>query len=160
MDSLGRSLADVALDLGFTEEHLSSVRHDTGWAEMDSLGRLPIHVAGLNGSRAVVEYLLEASESNLWAEDRYKRTALHYASSNRNEDIVRLLIKHRATVDRRDTSGQTPLLCAARNGHTGAVQQLPQKGPADVYQEDTHNRTPLPHAAGNGHMIVSEMLLD
>ena len=51
-------------------------------------------------------------------------TALHYSCRYGHVDIVRTLVNHKANVNDRTDSGDTPLTLAARNKHDNVVHGL------------------------------------
>ena len=62
------------------------------------------------------------------AKDNKGRTALMWAASHGNEQIVRFLLEHGADVNAADANGDTALIYAADRGNTGLVQLLKDKG--------------------------------
>jgi ankyrin repeat protein len=58
-------------------------------------------------------------------------SALHYAASVGNEEIVKMLLVKKATVDAFSPNKTTPLMMAARSGHTGTAKILLDNG-ADI----------------------------
>ncbi len=52
---------------------------------------------------------------------------LLWASEKGCTDIIDLLIKYKADVNKRDCHGNTPLMAACRNGHFEAVELLLEK---------------------------------
>ena len=53
---------------------------------------------------------------------------IHHAASNGDTEIVRLLIRHGASVTARNPRGHTVLYCAGGHGHVGTVQLLLEEG--------------------------------
>ena len=92
---------------------------------------------------------------------KYKRSALHYASSSGLESIVAKLLSLGADValkDRDKYSQKTPLHKAAEHGHLNIVQAFTSTG-AEVNCKDSCSYTPLHMAAMNGHVNVVQALL-
>ncbi|CZR60318.1 uncharacterized protein PAC_10214 [Phialocephala subalpina] len=90
--------------------------------------------------------------------DNEPATLVHYSSEHGLQDAIRLLLGEDVDVDSEDKEGQTPLLLAARNGHTAVVELLLER----VAKPDCKNKrgqTPLIYAARNGHEEVVELLL-
>lgn len=75
------------------------------------------------------------------------------------EDIVALLLAHRALPDQASVKGQTPLIAASAAGALGVVQLLILAG-ANVDHHDKHGLTPLMHASHFGHKDIAKTLLD
>ncbi|RPA96249.1 ankyrin, partial [Choiromyces venosus 120613-1] len=59
-----------------------------------------------------------------------------------------------------DTSGQTPLLWAAMNGHPEVVKILLDRKDVDLNTADTRGQTPLLWAARNEHLGMVKILLE
>ncbi len=78
------------------------------------------------------------------ADDR-KRTALHFASTRRDSDMVQLLLSYSANPNVRDSNGNTPLHLAACTNNTDTVRLLLAAG-TDVSSKDNHGFTPLSYA--------------
>ena len=75
-------------------------------------------------------------------------------------DMVQELIgKDQHVVNQQDAIGDTPLLRAARIGHTEIVNML-LKARADLNKQANDGSTPLHEAAYNGHTEIVRMLLD
>ncbi len=90
-------------------------------------GDTALMVAAFNGEAAAAIRLIDkGAEIN-----RPGWTALHYAAASGNLPILRKLLAHSAYIDAESPNKTTPLMLAARAGHTKAVQLLLEEG-ADV----------------------------
>jgi ankyrin repeat protein len=66
--------------------------------------------------------------------DRNGWTPLHFAAQNYDEDIARLLLDSGASVDLKDSNGNTPLSTAVFNSRgRGELMRLLRERGADVY---------------------------
>jgi ankyrin repeat protein len=90
-------------------------------------------------------------------------TPLQHASISGRVELVRLLVKHDAQLDRKfkimDLHGVTELHLAARMGQLEIVKELIQYG-AKADATDSYQRTPLCHAAAMGHLPIVQFFLD
>lgn len=93
-----------------------------------------------------VEALIEAGYPVNAEDDDGKRTLLHTAAMFSDAVMVRLLIKHGATIDKPDSGGVTPLHYAAWNNNANAVRALCEAG-ANIEARDDNSATPLHTAA-------------
>jgi ankyrin repeat protein len=92
--------------------------------------------------------------------------SLHFASYFGILPLARTLLEEKGwkTIfqkleNEKDSSGATPLLYAARNGHEAVVQLL-LEGKADIDTKGNDGRTALHRAAEGGHEAVVRLLLD
>ena len=85
---------------------------DVDIADMQHL--TPLHIACQNGSVMLVNMLLRASKASINASDVMDRTPLHFANT---ADLVQLLVKFGADLNKRDYLGQTPLLFSCQKGN-------------------------------------------
>jgi ankyrin repeat protein len=85
--------------------------------------------------------------------------ALVLACQDGNIEIATYLIKKGADVDKKDSTGKSPLFVAAENGHTGIVLLLIEKG-ADIIFRDPDGKTPFYIATQRGHIDVMSLLLE
>jgi ankyrin repeat protein len=137
----------------------------------------PLHYAIRRKDSAMVELLLKAGSSPDtaigWGEGSYITPALHTAISEKNIELVQLLLAYKADLKVRNTYSQTALHSAAESGQPEIVALLIKAG-ADVNapqlgyslpcgsSADTipSNNTPLHLAASRGNPAVIRALLD
>ncbi len=91
--------------------------------------------------------------------DSYGKTGLIVASMAGYEDIVELLIRHKARIDGKDRLGGSALAYAAQRGHLGVVEILLDAGAA-IDAENRQGLTPLMLASAAGRLGVVQLLLD
>ena len=60
---------------------------------------------------------------------------------------------------RRTRDGQSPLLCAAENGHSEVMQLFLGQGDVDVNSKDEGLQFPLLYAAKNGHSEIVQLFV-
>jgi hypothetical protein len=85
--------------------------------------------------------------------DSESRTALHLAALNGHAEVVRALLKAKASANWRAAKGRKPLHLAAERGHAEAVRALAE-GPASLTSGDELGATPLHLAAESNHVEV------
>jgi ankyrin repeat protein len=125
----------------------------------DGLSAPLIVRAAQSGSRMEIDRLLE---QHVDIEERHAgsgRTALAVASHCGNDDVVAVLLYHRAQVEATDVLGMAPLHLAAIRGHYRAMQFL-LRDHADVDACAMDNKTPLRLACDGGHLACVELLLE
>jgi ankyrin repeat protein len=76
-------------------------------------------------------------------------TPLHYAATNGNTKIVKMLLDESAYIDAESPNGTTPLMMAARYGTTEAVKLLIDEG-ADIHVKNQLGLTVLNFAKDGG----------
>jgi len=85
---------------------------------------------------------------------------LHCASLFGIDEIVAELIEvEGCDINQIDSTGNTPLLWATRNGNQGAVEILLGRDGVNPNKPNAHGQTPLCCAAKNGHERVVEILI-
>ncbi|KAL7802862.1 ankyrin repeat-containing domain protein [Trichoderma afarasin] len=128
----------------------------------DTCGRTPLSWAAQNGRIGVVARLLATRQVDADSKDKWRQTPLFYASANKHEDVVKLLLEGGANINSKSFgsyTGQTPLLHAAVNGNVAIAKLLLENG-AMVDLRDRGGMTPLAFAAESGHEGVAQLLLD
>jgi hypothetical protein len=92
---------------------------------------------------------------------RRGRTQLHFcADKGLTTSVKRLLSIRNINVNVKDDEyGETPLHCAAYNGHVEIARLLLQNG-AEVNAKDNHGHTPLQDAAFQGHVNILHLLVE
>ena len=108
----------------------------------------------------MVEHLLEF-HADVCVTDNDEHTALHLASRNGHEQIIKLLLEQHSHVIAQDKNGQTALHLASLTGHTDIVKLLTQcKRDSKIDIPDNLGDTPLNLASKNWHLSVVELLLN
>lgn len=126
--------------------------------------RIPIRLA-------VIEHHVEAAKLliDLGADISYSSTHVHLlaylAGSEDFEDLdriiatMKLLLKHGARIDERDSEGRTPLMHAAMIGHPQMARFL-LANKANFKLEDKNGWTPMMHAEAKNHVEFIRALRD
>ena len=124
---------------------------------LDSCRWSPLMKAALNGHLLVVErLLLLGADVNLADKGGYQ--ALHLAASNNHLAIVALLIANGAQLDMPERSqGFTPLIWAAKEGHSQMVDYLLMAG-ANPKLRDFQGKSALDWAREMRHETVIQAL--
>ena len=104
----------------------------------------PLTLAAMNKHDNVVHALLSDSQCLVDAKGQDGYTALHYSCRYGNVDLARTLVKHKANVNARTDSGDTPLTLAAINKHDTVVHVLSDCN-CEVYAKDKDAYTALLH---------------
>jgi ankyrin repeat protein len=81
-------------------------------------------IAAYQGNVAAVKALI-AKEAEV---NKHGWTALHYAATIGNDEIVKILLDESAYIDAESPNGTTPLMMAARGGHVSTVKLLLDEG--------------------------------
>ncbi len=131
--------------------------------EIDSDGNCALHFAARYGHTDAVQFLLERNAELVkiknGTETCPERTALHDAAEGGHLEVIfQLLFRYNAEVDSKDALGRTPLLRAASNGHTRALQLLIGFEASPAIADEMEN-TALHLAALHGHRVCIEVLL-
>jgi ankyrin repeat protein len=119
----------------------------------------PLHRAVKAGDVArVQELLLPQSNVDINAQDKYDRTALHWAACNGHTEIVQLLIAHQCDVNLTDEYGNTALHWATIKDKIEIVKLLITHR-CDINAQDKYGNTVLYFAAMYGHTGIAQLLI-
>jgi uncharacterized protein len=114
-------------------------------------GFFPLALAAYFGHRTIAEFLLdEGADVNQVAENPIRIAPIHAAVSNKDVEMVRLLIERGADVNARQQKGFTPLQGAAGSGSIEIMDLLLAHG-ADLAARDDDGRTAADVADAHQH---------
>lgn len=103
-----------------------------------------------------INFFINDNPLNIDEKDSYGRTALHWAVSQNNLDLVRLLLDKNFNINIQDNNGNTALHLATR----GDIAQLLLNQETLNPLENNYNQTPLHIASATGNLEVLTLLLD
>ncbi|XP_067245658.1 nuclear factor NF-kappa-B p105 subunit [Chanodichthys erythropterus] len=127
----------------------------------NDLYQTPLHLAVLTQQTEVVEALLEA-KVDVTLTDRHGNTALHLAAQQKEEIMLRLLLKHKSVAQLTsipNTAGLCPLHLAVKANSLSCVRALLDGGADVEVQELTCGRTALHLATELGNLSLAGCLL-
>ena len=146
-------------------------RKDLNIDEVDKHGVTPLMITSqlgrLNNTTILLERAKKSSGMNqarllVNRVDNSNYASLHYAAENGHDDVVNLLARWGAEMDKPLSIKRkrlTPLMLAARAGHFKAAVALINND-CHIEMKDVLGRTALMHAALNGHYPVVALLLN
>lgn len=102
----------------------------------------PLMIACKAGDAHIVELLLKEKTCNPLLKNRYKRTALHYASENGNLECVKKLYRYSGGLNQKDYFENTPLSLACSNEQIKVIDYLIKKG-ANTLKANKNGFIPL-----------------
>jgi uncharacterized protein len=114
--------------------------------------------AAAKNDAEAVRQLVGGGSGNPNQLDDSSRTAMHYAASNGNLQIIAILIKADAKLNPVDPLGDTPLHLAVEQNQIEAAKLLLDAG-ADVDPQNKDGMTPLMIAASHGNLEMVRALL-
>uniref|UniRef100_A0A8C1WNH4 Nuclear factor of kappa light polypeptide gene enhancer in B-cells 1 n=1 Tax=Cyprinus carpio TaxID=7962 RepID=A0A8C1WNH4_CYPCA len=127
----------------------------------NDLYQTPLHLAVLTQQKEAVEALLEA-EVDVTLTDRHGNTALHLAAQQKEDSVLRLLLKHKSVAQLTsipNTAGLCPLHLAVQANSLSCVRALLDAGADVEVQELTCGRTALHLATELGNLSLAGCLL-
>lgn len=127
----------------------------------DSSGWTPLMIASSlpNAAGLPTVQLLLSRDADVKMTSNTGATAVHFATSKSNVDIVKALLAAGATARVKDKRGQLPLHRAAAAGHLPLVKLLLKEGKSPVNASDRDGLTALHHAISEGHGDIAVELL-
>uniref|UniRef100_A0A672TEL1 Serine/threonine-protein phosphatase 6 regulatory ankyrin repeat subunit A-like n=1 Tax=Sinocyclocheilus grahami TaxID=75366 RepID=A0A672TEL1_SINGR len=121
----------------------------------------PLHCAVINDNEGAAEMLIDTlSPAIVNSTDSKNRTPLHAAAFTDHVECLQLLLGHNAQVNCVDAGGKTPLMMAAENGQTNAVEVLVSSAKADLTLQDANKNTALHLACSKGHETSALLILE
>jgi ankyrin repeat protein len=154
----------------FAQNNISQVITDINDLNVDDLltkcvnpqtNRPLLHEAACKGHYELVRHLIEDKGVPVDSRDTTSHliTALHMASREGHENIVRYLLNHNANVNLQDRDGYTALHYASINGNMSIVQYLISLPDINVNLTDTQSRTALHRAIEHNKSAVAHELI-
>jgi len=115
----------------------------------------PLMLASREGHLELVKYFVDELRTNVNLSTIFEgNTALIYAATHNQHEVVKYLLASNAEVDACNRSGRSALLEASREGSLGAVEALIIHGRADVNLQDHHGKSALMHASRQSLDVV------
>ena len=166
----------LAIESGSLEDVRNALQSGANVNTADSRsianGQRPLMLAARRGDIAIVQMLLDAGaevdavehcNSNMAKNlmtffEMQGRTALLYAAKHDHADVVKILAKAGANLEKKDSNGETALSIAAQNGNLKALQMLITLG-ANLETRTSNGGTALVAAASEGQKDAANLLL-
>ncbi|TGO20619.1 hypothetical protein BPAE_0280g00060 [Botrytis paeoniae] len=126
----------------------------------DSNGNTPLHDAARHGKTAFLGDLCMVDGLEVNTTLPNGKASLHIAAERGYAEIVNVLLRHKAAINARDTSGQTPLSLAIKSQRTEIVKTLLQNGAKCTIKRKIDGWTPLHIAVDTGNIEIARLLLD
>jgi len=137
-DHFGWSPLHLAAFLGFEAGVKTLIEAGANTKARDTVGELPIDLAGSEGHTGIVELLQQGTYST----PKEKETALLKAAADGNLELVEALVNAGTAIECIDYRGRTPLLLAVWGGHYTTSVFLLDHG-ANVHVEDEYGNSPI-----------------
>lgn len=85
-------------------------------------------IAGKDSHKHLMQFIVQNLRTDLQAQDRQGRSALHYAVIGGDFGMVKMLLQHGALLDTQDHEGKTPLYYAVEKNYVRIVDFLVSNG--------------------------------
>lgn len=135
---------------------------ESGQADVNltsSYGITPLIAACAAGQTETVKYLI-AHGADAAAKDNTGKSALQYAATANNPDLMAILCKNNPTAANvPDASGNTPLIYAAQNNFLKQARVLLNNGANPNYRNPATGLSALATAAAEGHTDMVRLLV-
>lgn len=128
-------------------------------AAVNDYGFTALHVGAMRGEPGLTELLLEAGADIETVEPTTGTTPLHMAAQVGHYEVIDVLVRSGAKVDKQAVNGETALYTAASRGEARAVGVL-LRAEADPLVAHCRGVTPLEIAVREQHAEVVRELLD
>ena len=153
----------TALHYSCRDGHVDRVRtlvnHKANINARTDSGDTPLTLAARNKHESVLHALLNDSQCLVDAKGQDGYTALHYSCRDGHVDRVRTLVNHKANINARTDSGDTPLTLAARYKHENVVHALLSDSQCLVDAKDQDGYTALHYSCRYGHVDIVRTLV-
>lgn len=156
-NSSGKSSIILAAFEGHVPTLELLLRENANIHQRDRSGMDALHGAVTGDQAGAVEYLLTAGAPVEGHDASGWTPLIRNASISGNADVARVLIKHGADPNARDTTHKTALMTAALGGHEELVKVLLAAG-ADPSIESEHGGRAIDFAMGFGYSNIVDLL--
>jgi len=116
-------------------------------------GESPLMLAALKGQLDLASQMVEKGADV----NKTGWTPLHYAASNSNLPLIKLLLENSAYIDAESPNGTTPLMMASMYGSAEAVKLLLEEG-ADPQLKNQQGMTAIQFAQRANRKDVAELI--
>lgn len=135
------------------------VKYQANLNAQNDEGLTPLHYSVLFKPHIAILCKLLDNGAYVNTYDKYRCTALHYASEKESIQSMSILIGRGGRVDLRDKNGKTPLHYCCEKGKLAAAELLIRKK-SYIDSEDNTLNTPLHSACKNGHIQIALFLIE
>lgn len=158
--SCGKTPLFIAVQYGHTQviQELLLNRADVNKSTDKNV--TPLFMAASRGDIDTVKLFLKANANTDIAKHDDNATAIAIAIQNNHTDIVDLLIKAGADINKSLTSGVTPLYMSCLHGHHDQIELLLNANANPDLVNKNQNLTPLMLAADSGDSKMTALLID
>lgn len=160
-ESDGAGAIHIASANGNNETIMALLYRDKGMIDLkDETKTTPLEWATMKGKINTVSLLLSQG-ADIKLQDKDGFTALHYAVSYGNTDIIRTILDFDySTVDMKNYEGLSALQIAAKDDNLEAIRIIVKEGHANIDEVDSKGLTALHYAAANGNFNSVKDLVD